>query len=77
MNKLIQFLFLCKAFFIIFSELLIYTFYRDKLYFIDRLTQRLAKINILYVKVFQAFALNNSIIDQKMNNMLLKQKKLF
>ena len=72
MNKLIQFLFLCKAFFIIFSELLIYTFYRDKLSFIDRLTQRLAKINILYVKVFQAFALNNSIIDQKMNNMLLK-----
>jgi predicted unusual protein kinase regulating ubiquinone biosynthesis (AarF/ABC1/UbiB family) len=72
MDKLIQFLFLCKAFFIIFSELLIYTFYRDKLYFIDRLTQRLAKINILYVKVFQAFALNNSIIDQKMNNMLLK-----
>jgi predicted unusual protein kinase regulating ubiquinone biosynthesis (AarF/ABC1/UbiB family) len=72
MNKLIQFLFLCKAFFIIFSELLIYTFYRDKLSFIDRLTQRLAKINILYVKVFQAFALNNSIIDQKMNNLLLK-----
>jgi predicted unusual protein kinase regulating ubiquinone biosynthesis (AarF/ABC1/UbiB family) len=72
MDKLIQFLFLCKAFFIIFSELLIYTFYRDKLSFVDRLTQRLAKINILYVKVFQAFALNNSIIDQKMNNMLLK-----
>jgi predicted unusual protein kinase regulating ubiquinone biosynthesis (AarF/ABC1/UbiB family) len=72
MNKLVQFLFLCKAFVIIFSELLIYTFYRDKLSFIDKLTQRLAKINILYVKVFQAFALNNSIIDQKMNNMLLK-----
>jgi len=72
MDKLIQFLFLCKAGFIIFSELLIYVFYRDKLTFIDRLTQRLAKINILYVKVFQAFALNNSIIDQKMNNLLLK-----
>ena len=72
MNKLKEILFLFKAFFIIFSELLIYFFYNDKITFIDRLTRKLASINILYVKVFQAFALNNSLIDDKINNTLLK-----
>ena len=72
MNKLKEFLFLFKAFFIIFSELLIYAFYKEKITFIDRLTRKLASINILYVKVFQAFALNNSLIDDKINNTLLK-----
>jgi predicted unusual protein kinase regulating ubiquinone biosynthesis (AarF/ABC1/UbiB family) len=38
----------------------------------DRLTMRLSSINILYVKVFQAFALNNSLVDDKMNSTLLK-----
>jgi ubiquinone biosynthesis protein len=31
-----------------------------------------ANINILYVKIFQAFALNNSLIDDKTNNKLMK-----
>lgn len=72
MNKYKEIVFLLNAFAIIFIELLLFAIYRDKLYFIDRITHRLAKINILYVKVFQAFALNNSIIDEKINNMLLK-----
>lgn len=72
MNKYKEIIFLLNAFAIIFIELLLFAIYRDKLYFIDRITHRLAKINILYVKVFQAFALNNSIIDEKINNMLLK-----
>ena len=45
---------------------------KDYSNFIDRLTQRLASINILYVKVFQAIALNNSLIDDKINNKLLQ-----
>jgi predicted unusual protein kinase regulating ubiquinone biosynthesis (AarF/ABC1/UbiB family) len=40
--------------------------------FVDRLTRRLANVNILYVKVFQAIALNNSLIDENINNTLLK-----
>jgi predicted unusual protein kinase regulating ubiquinone biosynthesis (AarF/ABC1/UbiB family) len=40
--------------------------------FIDRLTSKLASINILYVKIFQAFALNNKLIDEQLNNYLLK-----
>ena len=72
MNKFKEFLFLFNVFSIIFVELLLFAVYGEKLLFVDRLTQRLAKINILYVKVFQAFALNNSLIDDKINNMLLK-----
>jgi predicted unusual protein kinase regulating ubiquinone biosynthesis (AarF/ABC1/UbiB family) len=72
MNKFKEILFLFNVFAIIFIELLIFALYRDKLLFVDRLTQRLARINILYVKIFQAFALNNSLIDDKINNMLLK-----
>ena len=40
--------------------------------FIDKLMTRLASINILYVKIFQAFALNNSFIDENINNKLLQ-----
>jgi len=40
--------------------------------FLESLTERLASINILYVKIFQAIALNNNIIDESMNNTLLK-----
>lgn len=64
-------LFLINASFILLSETLGYTVTHDYSLFIDRLTKRLASINILYVKIFQAFALNNSLIDDKTNNKLL------
>jgi hypothetical protein len=67
-----QVLFLINVFFIISSELFYYFIYTDLSYFITRLTHRLASSNILYVKIFQAIALNNSLIDEKMNNQLLK-----
>jgi predicted unusual protein kinase regulating ubiquinone biosynthesis (AarF/ABC1/UbiB family) len=69
MNCIIFFL---NAFFIFVTEGLIYTFFQDYSLFIDRLSMRLASINILYVKIFQAFALNNSLIDDKTNNKLLR-----
>jgi predicted unusual protein kinase regulating ubiquinone biosynthesis (AarF/ABC1/UbiB family) len=40
--------------------------------YIQNLNSRLSKKNILYVKIFQAFALNNNIIDEKTHNNLLK-----
>lgn len=61
-----------NAGFIVGTEYLIYCVFNDYSFFIDRLTMRLASINILYVKVFQAFALNNSLIDDTMNSKLLK-----
>jgi len=67
-----QVLFLINVFFIISSELFFYVIYKDLQYFALRITHRLASINILYVKVFQAIALNNSLIDAKINNQLLK-----
>jgi predicted unusual protein kinase regulating ubiquinone biosynthesis (AarF/ABC1/UbiB family) len=67
-----QVLFLINVFFIISSELCFYVIYKDLQYFVTRITHRLASSNILYVKVFQAIALNNSLIDEKINNQLLK-----
>ena len=58
-------LFLLNVGFIFGTELLLYVIFRDYSFLIDRLSMRLSSVNILYVKVFQAFALNNSLIDDK------------
>lgn len=65
-------LFLLNVLYIFGEELFIYFIFKDFSSFIDRLTMRLSGINILYVKVFQAFALNNSLIDDTINNKLLQ-----
>jgi len=72
MNIIKQLLFLFNVSFIFSTEFMFFLFHIDELYFIDRLTRRLASINILYVKIFQAIALNNSLICDKINNTLLK-----
>jgi predicted unusual protein kinase regulating ubiquinone biosynthesis (AarF/ABC1/UbiB family) len=73
MIKMLQNLFfLLNASWIILSELFLYGIFKNFDSFIDRLTHKLASINILYVKMFQAFALNNALIDDKTNNKLLK-----
>jgi predicted unusual protein kinase regulating ubiquinone biosynthesis (AarF/ABC1/UbiB family) len=64
--------FLLNASWIILSELFLYGVFNDFDSFVDRITHKLAHINILYVKMFQAFALNNCLIDDKTNNKLLK-----
>ena len=64
--------FLLKVFFIILFEFILYTIYNDYSNFIQRITSKLASINILYVKLFQAIALNNNFIDDKINNKLLE-----
>ena len=73
MNKNIKgIIFIINVLFIYFTELMIYALIRDYSFLIDRLSMRLSSINILYVKIFQAFALNNSLIDEETNNKLLK-----
>ena len=52
-------IFLLNMFFIFGSEIMLYRLSGNYSKFIDRLTTRLASINILYVKIFQAFASNN------------------
>lgn len=72
-NKTItSLLFLFKVISIFVTEGVKYILCRNYSSFIDNLTMRLSSINILYVKVFQAFALNNSLIDEEVNNKLLK-----
>jgi predicted unusual protein kinase regulating ubiquinone biosynthesis (AarF/ABC1/UbiB family) len=71
-NLLYNLLFLLQTCWILFTESGLYIFTQNYDSFIRRFTKRLASINVLYVKVFQSLALNNSIISEKMNNELLK-----
>lgn len=64
--------FLFNTFFIICSEFVVYLYYKDYESFIHRTTFKLSKINILYVKIFQALALNNNLIDESINNKLIR-----
>lgn len=64
--------FLIKVTFIILSESCIYFVFKNKDKFVANITDKLAGVNILYVKIFQAVALNNKLIDEKTNNYLLK-----
>ena len=65
---------LTKLGWILYIEFLKYIFGFHKNYevFIVSITNKLIQINILYVKIFQAFALNNNIIDNKINNTLTR-----
>jgi len=67
-----EIVFIFKVFYIIGSEVIYYVIFSDYLNFIDNITHRLASVNILYVKIFQAIASNNNLIDEKTNNKLLK-----
>ena len=58
--------------FIIGSEYVWYKITRKYPEMIESLTNRLALINILYVKLFQAFALDNNMIDEEINSKLIK-----
>jgi predicted unusual protein kinase regulating ubiquinone biosynthesis (AarF/ABC1/UbiB family) len=72
MGYLKEFRFLFNVIFIVSSECAMYCIFRDYAKFIHGITHRLAQINILYVKVFQAIALNNNFIDDKLNKQLLR-----
>jgi len=65
-------IFIINVLFIFSTEFFLYHIFYDYSSFIERLSIRLSSVNILYVKVFQAFASNNSLIDEKTNNKLLK-----
>ena len=73
MNKNFKNILFCfKVFYILTSEFFLYFIFKDFSTLIDNLTKRLSLINILYVKIFQAFALNNHFIDDITNNKLLQ-----
>lgn len=64
--------FISRIFFIFASELCCFRFHGNCSKYTDNILQRLAKSNILNVKVFQAIALNNSWISEDTNKLLLK-----
>jgi predicted unusual protein kinase regulating ubiquinone biosynthesis (AarF/ABC1/UbiB family) len=65
-------LFLTKLSFILSTETLRYYFLQNFTEYIDRLSIKLSSINILYVKLFQAIAWKNNLIDEKINNKLIQ-----
>jgi len=57
---------------ILITESISYLFWQDYKRTICRVTRRLAAENILYVKMFQAFALNKNLIDETINKEIIK-----
>lgn len=72
MNYIKGIIFILNIIFVFVSEFIVYIFKQDYYIFIDNLTLRLSSINMLCVKIFQAFALNNSLIDDKINEKLMQ-----
>jgi len=72
MNNFLGFFFIFKMMFIFAWYKIIYFFNKDYEYFIYHLTKNLSKINILYIKVFQAIAFNHKVIDENLNKELIK-----
>ncbi len=65
-------IFLINMFWVFSTEYIVYKLFGNYPTFIDGLTRRLAKSNMLYVKIFQAITLNNNLIDDNINNKLLE-----
>ena len=73
MHKIINnVLFLIRCFFVFGSEYIYYKYTNNYEQFIERLAHRFAHINILCVKIFQAISLNNSLINERINNKLIQ-----
>jgi predicted unusual protein kinase regulating ubiquinone biosynthesis (AarF/ABC1/UbiB family) len=58
--------------FFCFCEFVAHYFSKDKQLFFRNLCEKLSKKNILFVKMFQAIALNNGLISEETNTELLK-----
>jgi len=57
---------------ILITEYIFYAIFQDYKTTISRVTRRLASKNVLYVKMFQAFALNNQLVDETINKEIIK-----
>lgn len=64
--------FIGNLFFIFSSEYLHYMIFKDYEKTISRITKTLIKQNVLYIKMFQAFALNKKMIDETINKEIIK-----
>ncbi len=73
MNDLFKnILFIFNLSWIFIYEYLLFLIFEDLHLFMFRITDKLSENNVLYVKIFQAIALNYNLIDDKINEQLLK-----
>ena len=59
--------FLLNMTLVVIYESFLYIFFQDKFSFVSRLTNKLSRMNMLYVKIFQALALNISFVDETLD----------
>jgi len=64
--------FLFDTFCVFLFELIVSLFHQNRAVFIRRMASQLANKNILYVKLFQAIAMNKNLIDDEINNELMR-----
>lgn len=64
--------FLLKVLYIYLSENFLFFFSNDNKKYILNITRRLSNTNILFVKLFQALALNNNLFDSELNDYFIK-----
>ena len=67
-----QIIFLVRLIYIILSETILFLIFKNKENSVIRFTTRLSNINMLYVKIFQALALNISFIDEEIDTKLVR-----
>ena len=71
-NMINKMLFIFSIFYFFTYEFCVFLYTNDNTLFIKNLVHKLAKKNMLYVKIFQAIILNNQLIDDELNNELLQ-----
>jgi predicted unusual protein kinase regulating ubiquinone biosynthesis (AarF/ABC1/UbiB family) len=64
--------FLIQVGVVVFFESICYLYYGNFDYFVDGLTSSLVRVNVLYVKMFQAIAFNNGFISGALNEKIVK-----
>jgi len=64
--------FLFDTFSVFLFELIFAVFHQNRVIFIRRMASQLANKNILYVKLFQAIAMNKNLIDDETNSELMR-----
>jgi predicted unusual protein kinase regulating ubiquinone biosynthesis (AarF/ABC1/UbiB family) len=71
-NIIKKILFLANILWIVFSEAVRNYIFNNNEVLITNITHRLSKINILFVKIFQAIAINNNIVNENINNTFIQ-----
>ena len=66
-----KYLFVIKSVYIVLYESFKYLFKKDKVKYLDNITKKLSRLDIIYVKIFQSLATNDNIFNEEQLNKLI------